>query len=108
VKAVIPCRRPKVTADPTGDGLFTHTCRVPGCGWTFTSVKSAQEPGWHRADHRRAVPAVAVIRSHGAEPYHVECAGCGFVRCDGTTTTRSDAEGVRDRHLSVDHGLVSC
>lgn len=114
---VIPCKRPKVTVDPhaTAAGAYSATCHVPGCDWAYgtrpyQAVKSdaEQQATRHRAEHRAAVPSVAVVRSHGAEPYHVECMGCGFLRCDGTTTTRTDAEMVRDHHLSSEHGLVTC
>lgn len=100
----IPCKRPKVTADPiAGSDLVDHTCHVPRCGWTFRSVKSAQEPGWHRADHRRAVPATRVV--HDVE-WDVYCEPCGGHR--RTFGTRTDAEAWLNYHLDVEHGLVTC
>lgn len=53
---VIPAKAPVVKAEPLPDspGLVRHVCKVPGCGWTFTSVKSALDPIWHRAEHRKA------------------------------------------------------
>lgn len=105
---VIPCKRPRVTVEPIADSGL-HQCHVPGCGWEYRSVKSDHLGApHHRRAHRAAVPTVSLIRTNGAEPYHVECTDCGFLRCDGTTTTRADAETVRDHHMSHDHGLVVC
>jgi hypothetical protein len=109
---VIPCRRPKVTAERLDSGLFRHACHVPGCGWTFTSVKSAQEAGWHRADHRAAVPDTKVYLLPAGpnfehRGYMAECA-CGWYREAPGVTSRGDNEAALTYHLTHDHGLVTC
>lgn len=115
----IPCKRPKVTVVETArhSGHFVVSCLVPGCGFRYPAGTSTgiaiktdaeEQARRHRDGHRRAVPAVTVIRPHGSAPFHVECLGCGFRRSDGTTTTKVDAEGVQERHLVNDHGLVTC
>jgi Holliday junction resolvase RusA-like endonuclease len=104
--STIPCKRPKVIAEPVrGSDLVEHTCHVPGCGWTFRTVKSAQEPGWHRRDHRDAVPTVDLSR--GERGFTATCA-CGFQPYDGVETSRQSVEQSMNYHLARDHGLVTC
>lgn len=102
---MIPCKRPKVTTEPDANvaGLWDHVCHVPGCGWSFISVKSASEPKWHRQDHMRAVP---VIEATDLGVYiRVNCA-CGHEhRVHGT---KRDVASHVEYHLTHDHGLVSC
>lgn len=114
-KTAIPCRRPKVTVDNLGHThserweTYAATCRVPGCVWSYQNIAKTdveQTAVGHRRWHRAAVPE-CVVRIHTAGGYAVSCA-CGFVRQDGSTTTRVDAANVEAHHLSNDHGLVSC
>lgn len=103
-----PCKRPKVTVDthPSGvAGADQATCRVPGCDWTYTSVKTAceQAAGRHRAEHRDLVPNAYL--EHNTE-WDVYCTPCGGHR--RTFGTRTDAQAWLDYHLSTEHGLVSC
>lgn len=107
----IPCKRPKVTIEPIdGSGLYLHRCHVPGCGWTYRSVKSDHLGApHHRQQHKAAVPAVE-LRKH-ATGYTVHCADHGQILVGGNprhTATRTDAEAMSAYHLSHDHGLVSC
>lgn len=102
--SAIPCKRPKVTAEPAdGSGLVDHTCHVPRCGWTFRSVMSAEEPKWHREEHKRAVPRAWIVRD---VEWDVYCEPCGGHR--RTFGTRAQAERWLDDHLSTEHGLVTC
>lgn len=114
-KPAIPCRRPKVDVENLGHTrsekweTWSAGCKVPGCDWSYENIAKTdveQTAVGHRAWHRNAVPSCTVrIRLGGG--YTVVCE-CGFVRQDGTTTTRSDAQRVEAHHLSNDHGLVTC
>lgn len=100
---VIPCKVPKVTSTDDGTGLFLHACQVPGCGWTFRSVKSVQDVGWHKRQHRDAVPSTAIDK----DPlYDVYCTPCGGHR--RSFDRRVDAQAWLDQHLVDEHGLVTC
>lgn len=101
----IPCKRPKVTPELIENisGLVKHACLVPRCGWTFVSVKTAQEVKWHKDSHKRAVPASRVV--HDVE-WAVYCEPCGGHR--RTFGTRADADAWLAYHLSTEHGLVTC
>lgn len=104
--ATIPCKRPKITKLPETSGLVKHACLVPGCDWTFVSVKSAEEPKWHRDEHRLAVPKTAIGGPTVSLNYFAICE-CSW-RSDRRVVTRTGTEAELDRHLSADHGLVTC
>jgi hypothetical protein len=107
-QTTIPCKRPKITTEPHPgvSGLWNHACAVPGCGWSFISVKSAQEPKWHREDHRRAVPLVLPKTLDNGRLVD-QCQHCGWVTPEGFTTI-DDRKRKLDEHLVDHHGLVSC
>lgn len=104
---MIPCKRPKVTVEPSpvSEGLYDHVCHVPGCGWTYRSVKSDHLGApHHRRAHRSAVPTVTYAKGSYGFTVHWTCS-CG--KRDGAST-RTDAEAKVAYHLSRDHGLVTC
>lgn len=108
VKPIVPCKRPKVTSEPAHNvqGLYNHRCLVPGCEWRFTSVKTAQEIGWHKRAHRDAVPVVDLYR--GDRGFFAHCRACDYEPYDGVETSRQSVEQSMAYHLSHEHGLVSC
>lgn len=109
---VIACKQPKSSYD-TETG--THVCLVPGCGWTFRSVKSAEEPRWHRQEHRGAVPKTLILGNdwdgwRGQCGYSGQAVGCGGQLVVRGPHVRSYADCRRyvELHLVHDHGLVVC
>lgn len=106
----IPCKRPKVTYD--GD---THRCQVPGCGWTFRSVKSAEEVRWHKGQHCDAVPKTLIL-GNAWDGFRGQCGYSGKpVGCGGQLVVRgvhvqtyADCRKHLELHLVHDHGLVVC
>lgn len=105
-----PCKRPKVTVDPHPSGVAgadQATCHVPGCDWTYTSVKTACEQAAvrHRGEHREAVPVAQIDRLEGGG-YRASCE-CRAYASD-YPLTRTDADAWVGYHLSTVHGLVSC
>jgi hypothetical protein len=107
-RRAIACKQPKVTVEghPSGvAGACQAACAVPGCDWTFNSVKTACEEAAvrHRREHREAVPRTWIERD---PEYDVHCAPCGGHR--RTFGTRGDAEAWLTYHLRAEHGLVSC
>lgn len=105
MRTYIPCRVPKITSEPIEPGgLWLHACQVPGCGWTFRSVKTCQEVGWHKRDHRDAVPPTRIDLDGGLQD--VYCWPCGGHR--RSFPTKREAKEWLDRHLVEEHGLVVC
>ena len=107
----IPCKRPKVDviAHPSGvAGAYQAVCAVPGCDWTYNSVKTAcQEAATrHRGQHRNAVPTIET-KTLKSGRIADQCQFCGWVTAPGFSTVE-DRKRQADQHLSDFHGLVSC
>lgn len=100
----IPCKVPKTVAEYDGDGLHLHRCLVPGCGWTYRSVKTAEEVRWHKQAHRDAVPKTTVTPTGPGAEVEAEC-GCGE---NWVSPTKAHARTWIRHHLELDHGLVVC
>lgn len=110
----IPCKRPNVTVEPSPEylGLFDHVCHVPGCGWTYRSVKSDHLGApHHRQAHRDAVPGIVddhILDVLGrVQAPGSKCQDCGW-RSPSTCATKADVRFVVEDHLTHVHGLVVC
>ena len=108
---VVPCKRPKVDVIPHESGVagaYQAVCRVPGCEFTFNSVKTACEEAAirHRAGHRETVPETEILRFESGV-YQASCS-CGWYRESPGVHTRADNQAALDFHLTYEHGLVVC
>lgn len=105
---VIPCKTPRVTIEPSnvgGGGLYDHVCHVPGCGWTYRSVKSDHLGApHHRREHRDAVPTTETKPRADGDGFNATC-DCGAA---WIAPTRAHAKTWLRHHLELDHGLVVC
>lgn len=105
-----PCRRPKVTVDPHPSGVAgadQAVCHVPGCDWSFTSVKTACEEAAirHRREHRDAVPVTQVDKLEGGG--HRASCQCRAIASEHPMT-KADADAWVSYHLTAVHGVVTC